>query len=277
MPRFFRPQQPFAASVWVVLATALVGAADPAKAGPDLDPPAEANLDAAASERKGVDHWTLGAGAAVAPRFLGSDRYQAQPVPIVDVKVGRFFASSGDGIGFKVIDTPTITAGASVNWMRGYDDDDVPAGVQGVDDALGARLFVSARFRGAIATLAATQAITDSDRGLLINASLAYPIRATGRLTITPSVGVAWANDTYMDGYFGIDPSEAAASGLRGYQPSGGFRDVSVRVGVSYRVTDSITALGFLGAAHLLGEAANSPLVKRETQPMALFGLTYTF
>lgn len=211
------------------------------------------------------------------PRFQGSDRYKTEPVPLVDVKIGRFFATVGEGIGFNIVQTPSVTAGVSANWMQGYDSDDVPAGIRGVDDALGARVFVSARYNGAIVTLAATQAVTDTDRGLLVNAGLAYPLHVTERLALTPGLGITWANGRYMDSYFGIDPSESAASGLDRYRAASGLRDVSFRIGASYRLTDSLTAVGMLGVAHLLGEASRSPLVERKTQPMAAFGLTYAF
>ncbi|MGQ9371121.1 MipA/OmpV family protein [Azospirillum sp. ST 5-10] len=279
MTTVFALRRPIAVGAWLTLAAAIFGAPTTAAAGPgiDVEPPDELDLGAGAPDRDDSDHWTLGAGVAVVPRFLGSDAYTAQPVPLIDVQVGRFFAKTGEGIGVTVIETPTFTAGASVNWVQGYDGDDVPDGIDGVDSALGARLFASARVRGAVATLAATQAVTDTDRGLLVNAGLAYPIHATGRLTITPMLGLTWANQRYMQGYFGIDRSEAAASGLDRYDPASGFRDASFRVAANYRITDSISAVGAIGVARLLGDAADSPLVERPTQPTALFGLTYTF
>lgn len=134
--------------MWLTLAVAVFGTTAPAQAE--------------------SDHWTLGAGVAAVPRFQGSEAYKAQPLPLIDVQYGRFFAKVGEGIGVNVIETPTFTAGASVNWVQGYDGDDVPMGIDGVDSALGARLFASARFEGVTATLAATQAVTDANRGLLV-------------------------------------------------------------------------------------------------------------
>lgn len=223
------------------------------------------------------DRWRLGAGAAVLPVFQGAEEYEVQPVPLVDIRYGRLFAKTGDGIGVDIIRTGAITAGLAVNWMTGYDADDMPRGIDGADDALGARLFLSARLRGMVATLAATQAITETDRGLLIAGSLAYPIRATDRLTITPALGATWANARYMTGYFGITATEAAASGLPRYEPAAGLKDVSLRIAAAYRITDNISAVGSVGVVTLLGDAADSPLVERETTPIALLGLTYSF
>lgn len=288
MTRVSRLKRPITTGFLGALAVLVLGCSAPAKAGSNLDvaPSDSVDLDARPKPERSIvsgwtDGWTLkatlGAGVVAAPRFQGAEKYEAQPVPLVDVTYGPFFAKTGEGIGVNVIETPTFTAGANVNWMKGYDGKDVSEGIDDVDSALGARLFVSARFKGAIATLVATQAVTETDRGLLVNASLAYPVHATERLTIIPSLGASWANDKYMNGYFGVDPSEASASGLNRYEPTGGFKDVSFRVSAKYRITDGISAVGSVGVTHLLGEAADSPIVEQKTQPIVLMGLTYTF
>lgn len=271
--------RPTAACTWFTLAAVTFGTTLPAKADPESDvaPPDELRLGTTALEQEGSNHWTLGAGVAAVPEFQGSEDYRLQPLPLIDVQYGRFFARVGDGIGVNIIETPTVTAGASVNWMQGYDRDDVPEGIDDADSALGASLFVSARFEGAVARLVATQAVTETDRGLVVEAGLAYPLRTTERLTITPSLGTTWANKKYMNSYFGVDPSEAAASGLGLYEPASGFKDVSLRVSAGYRITDNISAIGAVGVTHLLDEAADSPFVEERTQPFALIGLTYTF
>lgn len=252
----------------------------PAMAGADFSeklPNEPESRGSTASGQEDSNHLTLGLGIAARPQYQGSDDYEAEPIPIVDAQYGRFFVKTGEGIGVNIIKTPTFTAGASIDIMLGYDEDDVPEGIEELDSSLGARLFVSARFDGFVTTLAATQAVTESDRGLIIDAAVAYPLQATERFTITPTLGTTWANDKYMNSYFGIDSSEAAASGLNYYQPESGFKDISARIRASYRITESVTVLGAVGVTHLLGDAADSPLVEKETQPMAFLGLAYTF
>lgn len=270
------PTRPISVGIWVPLAVLAFGIATPAKAEPARDA-RPLNGATATSDKKGSDHWTIGVGVGAVPLFQGSKKYEAQPLPLIDVQYGRFFAKTGQGIGVNLIETPSLTAGASVNWVQGYDGEDVAKGINDVDDAFGARLFVSARLKGVITTLAATQAVSDTDRGLLINANVSYPVHATKKLAIIPSIGVSWGNQKYMDGYFGVNSSESAASGLSYYEPTNGFKDVSFRITAKYRITDSISAMGSVGVTHLLGKAADSPIVEQQTQPLALVGLTYTF
>jgi outer membrane protein len=263
--------------MWLPLAVMISGASMTAPAG--VEPPGEQqDLGTTEPRKERSKRFTLGAGAAAMPQFYGSDDYKTDPALLVDVQVGRFFAKTGEGIGFNVIKNDTFAAGVTLNWIQGYDADEVPAGINEVDDALGARLFASARVRGMVATLAGTQAVTESDRGLLINANLAYSLRPTQRLTIMPSLGATWADEDYLISYFGIDSFEAAASGLGAYQPIGsGFRDVSFRVAVNYQISKKLSIVGAAGVMHLLDKAADSPLVERQTNPIGLLGLTYTF
>jgi len=273
------PNGPLAFGRWLALIVVACGTADLAAAGPDIDVEASdgSGLATTPPGPKSSRHWTVGAGVAVRPHFLGSDGYQGDPAPLIDVQLGRFFAKSGEGIGLNAIETKTFRAGVTVNWMQGYDAEDAPDGLNEVKDALGARVFASVRFKAAVATIAGTKAVTESERGLLINASLAYPIRVTKRLAIVPSVGATWADDDYMVSYFGVDPSEAALSRFDPYRPESGFRDLSFRLAASYLISDKITAVAFAGVTHLLGDAADSPFVERQTQPLGLVGLTYTF
>ncbi|TEA77218.1 MipA/OmpV family protein [Allopusillimonas ginsengisoli] len=223
------------------------------------------------------DHVKIGVGAVVSPRYQGSDENHVEPAPVVDVRKGRFFASSGDGLGVNIIETPRFTVGAGVNWMKGYDDSDVPDGIGKLSNALGGRLFVSTRLAGSIITLSATQAITKSERGLLANLRVSYPYSVNERLKIIPSVAANWASDKYMDSYFGISAEQSANSGLARYSPSAGFKDFSLRVAANYNVSKHWSVVGAVGASRLVGDAVDSPLVKRKTQVSGILGVAYTF
>ncbi|ETF04020.1 structural protein MipA [Advenella kashmirensis W13003] len=223
------------------------------------------------------DHLTFGLGAGIVPRYEGSDEHRVTAVPLIDAQYGLFFARSGDGLGLKLLQTPQFTAGVGLNWMQGYDRDDVPDGIGKLSDALGARIFVSTHFSGAVATLSATQAVTKSERGLIANARLSYPYDVTDRFKVVPSVAVNWANAKYMNSYFGIDSEQAARSGLSKYHPSAGFKDASLRVGFNYELSKNWNITGAVGVSRLLGNAADSPLVKRKTQVVGAIGVTYDF
>lgn len=150
MPQTHTPKPLSPTSITLTLATLTCCTSVPAMAGLDVDeklPRETAGRNTAMPEQEDSNHLTLGLGVAAVPQYQGSDDYEAEPVPIVDAQYGRFFIKTGDGIGVNIIKTPTFTAGASINIMSGYDEDDVPEGIEELDSSLGASLFVSSTLR----------------------------------------------------------------------------------------------------------------------------------
>lgn len=279
MTRVYALERRIVISMCIGLAVLMVTMSATAKAGSRISSGAtsEADVEAIAAGEEGEDHWMLGAGVGWVPEFQGADDYKWQPLPLIDVQYGRFFVKLGDGIGINFFSVPAFTIGGSLKWMPGYDAGDVPKGIKATDDAVGARLFVTSRFLGFATKISVTRAVTESERGLLVNAGLAYPVSVTERLVIRPRLGVTWADQKYMNSYFGIDASEAAASGWKYYRPASGFKDVSFNVAIRYRITGHVAVFGSLGVTRLVGEAADSPLIEQQTQASVLVGLTYNF
>lgn len=229
------------------------------------------------AQADGQDRVTLGAGVAAIPRYDGSDEYKGRTVPIVNAQIGRFYARTEDGVGMNLIQTKNLTLGAGLNMMWGYGGDDVPPGIGGLPDAIGARLGLSTNIDGAVFGIAATRAVTHQDRGLLVDSRVSYPYSLTDSVRLTPSVGASWGSQQYMDSYFGIHEDQARQSGLTTYQPSSGLKDVSARVVVNYAVTERLNLISLVGTSRLVGEAADSPMVRQKTQFRTLVGGSYAF
>jgi outer membrane protein len=258
------------------VAVAALGLAAPAAAQQTQDDSPVAA--AVAPEKMDRDHVTIGIGAAALADFQGSRHYQIQPAPIVDVEQGRFFAKSGEGIGIKVINTPNFQAGVSVNWMRGYDAEDVPEGIGELKSTFGGRAFVSGQFAGFAATIAVTAPVFGGDAdGVFANARIAYPVRVSDSITISPAVGVSWADGKFMRRYFGVNEAQAVASGLPVYEPSSGFKDVDARLAASFRLTRRISLVGIGMITRNLDRATDSPFNQRRWSPAGVLGLAYTF
>ncbi|WP_323018139.1 MipA/OmpV family protein [Castellaniella sp.] len=234
-------------------------------------------LLATANTAQAKDHITLGAGVIATPRYEGSDEYKGRTIPIINARIGRFYARTEDGVGLSLIQSENLALEAGANMMWGYGGDDVPPGIGGLSDAIGARLGLSANFSGAIFSIAATQAVTHRDRGLLIKSRVAYPYAATDRLMLTPSVTANWANEKYMNGYFGVNSTQSSRSGLAQYHPTSGLKDVSLRLTAGYAVTKRLKVSTGVATSRLVGDAADSPIVKQKTQFETLLGGSYSF
>ncbi len=235
-----------------------------------------ANVAQAQSAAPSTDRVVIGAGVVAVPGYQGSDDYRVLPYPIIDVQIDRFFAGVANGVGVHVIDTGDIKMGASLTFVRGYRTGDLPTGLDSLSDAVGARLFGSARLGGVTAMVSGTRSLGGTD-GTVVDMSLSYPIRAGQKLTLVPAVSASWADDKHMDRYFGITASEALASGLDEFHTSAGFKDLTLSLNANYRLTDRLNLVTMGAMTQLFDRAADSPMVQHRWRPMGTVGVAYRF
>jgi outer membrane protein len=221
--------------------------------------------------------FNLGLGVAYVPTFQGADGYRMVPLPSIDISIGRFFVNLRNGVGLKVVETRNVTLGASLSWTPGYRGRDVPDGIGRLSTGLGARAFGSLSGGGFIATLGATQGLAGGTGGLIADASLSRPVMLTRQLFVIPTVGITWANEQHQDRYFGINASQALASGLPEYHLDPGSKDASASITLNYRMTPRLNLTLSGGSTVLLGDAKDSPLVEDDTTFSAFFAFSYRF
>ena len=222
------------------------------------------------------DRVSVGAGVAVVPAYLGSEEMRVLAVPILDVKLGRFYANPADGAGLFVVDTDHFRLGGGLTFVRGQREEDLPMGVDDLSNSAGATLLARYTLGRTGFTLGATRALGGAE-GATVEARVSQAYRVNRRLVVIPSVAATWADDKTMAGYFGIDEDERLASGLEAFTPEAGMRDLAVAVSARYRLTQTLSLNGSLGATTLLGDAADSPLTDRRTAPFVLVGLSRAF
>ncbi|HEX7854420.1 MAG TPA: MipA/OmpV family protein [Sphingobium sp.] len=225
--------------------------------------------------RQSSDHILVGLGVVAMPTYQGSDDYRVLPIPMVDIVSGPFFANLRNGVGVNVIETRSFTLGGSVAMMPGYRRRDVPQGIGRVTVGAGGRLFATVKAGGAILSVGGAQGFVGSTQGVIADASIAYPIMASERLIVIPSMGTSWADEKHNGRYFGISRSEAIASGLPGYRLGDGFKDFTVGLTTSYRLSQRISIIASTNVSTLVGDVKNSPLVKKRTQATSFLSVDY--
>lgn len=229
----------------------------------------EAEADPPLTERGAGDHegqrWTvsLGPGVIVAPRYPGSDGFRVLPIPALEVRneSGLFLSGQG-GLGFEVIRTASIAAGPIVRpdfGRRQSDIDEFVPGLGSVGFAPELGGFAEYRFGGGVsARLEARQALGGHE-GFRAEAGLRYSGRS-GSFIYAFGPNLSFSDRSYMQSYFGVSPTESAASGLPEFQPSAGIESLGLSGFTSYPLTDGIQLSAFAGYDRLLGDAADSPV-----------------
>lgn len=249
-------------------------------------------LSAGGAAAQDLDGWfhgdwylTVGAAGMIAPDFEGSKDYMLRALPTVSLgKAGpeARFSSRNDNISLALVDDGEIRAGLAGKLLFSRDEGDSDA-LRGLDPV---------RWGGEVGGFIEFYP-TD---WLRVRAEARHGIRShdgvVGDLTmdafhdITPDVRVSGgprlsiASSDYFDAYYGVSPSEAAASGLTAYSPGSGIKSAGVGGAVTWKVDEKTTTSLFGEYARLLGPAADSSLVRErgsENQFMIGVSASYRF
>ncbi|TMJ18344.1 MAG: MipA/OmpV family protein [Alphaproteobacteria bacterium] len=207
-----------------------------------------------------------GVGAQAYPKFVGADDYGIFPYFI-----GSFrregsplnFSAPGDGLGITLLSRDNaFNFGPSVEFVAEREEDDVGAPVGNVGFTVEAggfvELFPTQNFR----LRAEVRKGIGGHEGLVSDLSADFVVRDRDTYVFSIGPRARWADDNYHDAYFGVTPAVAVASGLPAYNPSSGFYSVGAAAGLTYKLGRNWGMQGYLGYDRLVGDAADSPIVR---------------
>lgn len=97
------------------------------------------------------------------------------------------------------------------------------------------------------------------------------------RLTLGPRL--SFADNDYMQTYYGVTSLQSATSGLRRFDAGSGLQSASIAGSIRYKWSEQWATLGYAEVGRLLGDAEKSPIVDRGSDTTLTVGaaLTYTF
>lgn len=229
-------------------------------------------------------------GGGVEPDFEGSSDYAATPHIYANLTAYGFgLELEGPQATLNIRPDAAFQFGPSIGYDLGRDGttNKVVDRLDKIDGAFEAGGFVAYQFNALLAQsdvfeisadlMADLSGVHDGVSGT-INAS--YQIAATERLRLGLDASVGLASDSYMDTYFGVSQAGSNRSGLAAYTASGGIKDVGIGATASFSITENWGIVGRAEYSRLLGDAADSPIVKQEgsaDQFEAGIGLFYAF
>jgi outer membrane protein len=217
--------------------------------------------------------WKLivGATGMVAPDFEGAKDLMFQVSPIISIgKAGpeARFTSRNDGISFSLYDNGRVRAGAvgKIIFERESEDD-----LEGLDPV---RFGAEA---GGFAEIYPTDWLRvrgEVRQGIRSHEGIVADIAVDAFKDITPSVRVSggprisFASEDYFEAYYGVNAAESANSGLSEYRPDGGgIKSIGIGGAYDWKATEKLTTSVFSEYSRLMGEAADSSLVKERGSP----------
>jgi outer membrane protein len=237
-------------------------------------------------EEGGITGLKVGGVLIVKPTFEGSDNYEVSGFPYLFPTFSgggpgffsRFDARGLDDIRFKLVERDGFVAGplAGYNLGRDEDDDDHLEGLGDVDGGVVAGAFVGYKI-GSVLFDASFHNTFGDDGGYLIRLGAEVERPISQRLQLTARIGATYADDDYMQNYFGVSAGQSADSGFDQFDAESGFKDVFAEVGVKAQLDSRWEARASVRYSRLVGDAADSPIVETEDQFTGLVGLSYKF
>lgn len=217
---------------------------------------------------------SLGAGAALVPTFEGSDRYHVMPAPLVSITYKDMISLDSKGLS-AYWRTGDLRIGAGLTYAPGRTDskddglfgngDDRLRGMGDIDAALGLKAFASYRLWMVDLSTAVTKYTGDDNDGVVVDLGLKVPFKLTDKFTLTPHAGATWANQDYMQTFFGVTAAQAASSGFARYDADAGFKDIRAGVDANYRFDEHWFLSVNADVKRFIGDAAKSPISFSDT------------
>jgi outer membrane protein len=227
----------------------------------------------------------LGLGAGVAPDYEGSDEYRAVPLLYarVDWASGMFvYLEAGSGLRVNLVPSPNWRLGPVLKYIPARDnvEDKRVDKLEDVDAAVMLGGFAGYDLGRWSTFVQLVQDVSGSNDGYVATLGVSYGIPVNDQLLVGFSATTNYASGDYMSTYFGIDAADSARSGLKTYNANAGFKDVGGGVLVQYWGWGNIGLRFRMGYVLLVGDAADSPVVKDVGDENQVFGglmVTYRF
>ncbi len=238
-------------------------------------------LSLAGPEALAMEH-TFGLGAGVAPDYEGSDDSQGIPLLMLTGRYdsGRSFSLLGTNLRVNLLPSTTYSIGPVLNYRQGRDDVDnnrVDA-MKDIDAAFEAGVYGNVDINSWQLGAELLTDVSSEHDGTLAKISAGYRWKTSEQLSITPKVFTTYADDDYMDTYFGVNADNRGSSGLPDYDADGGLKDVGFNLIVNYTPWVHWGLTGILSYSALLNDAKDSPLVEDEGNDRQMyFGLMGTY
>ena len=217
----------------------------------------------------------------LSPDYEGSGDVKVQGFPFLDVSWrNRFFLNFQQGLGVNIIRNKNLTFGTSIGYYGSREevDNDALMGLGDVDGGVDGRLFVFVPVGPISLTSMYRRDLSGNHDGSIFSVGALYFKPISQKLRVNLQGRLNFASEKFMNTYFDINLSQASRSSMTVYDADAGIKDISAFNILIYSFTRHWNVVSFMGFSRLLGDAANSPIVKeRGTANQYRFGLGFSY
>ena len=250
-----------------VTATALFGMASTANAGLFKSIPVDQDAQL-----------SVGVNVLYANTAYDTDENEVRVLPGVFYDNNRFYAR-GAQAGAYLINDGTNELSATVQLAgNSFDPDDANGALQGLDERkISAAAGLSYQRRTPVGGFRAQVATDVLDRSDGSTARLSYIGRITkNKLTVYPSIGFEYQDDSYNEYYYGVSAEESARTGVPEYIANSSLNPY-INISANYDINERFAGFFNQSVSYLANEQYDSPMVDSRTESTTTLGLLYKF
>lgn len=231
---------------------------------------------------------TLGFGAVNEATYLGSPNRRTMGVPFVELNyttasMGSFqLGQQGAAWAFPEISGLTLAVQLAMDPGRYASKHDgfIPYGdvrLAGMGDVKNsAEAGVMAAY-GPVSLSVRQSLGSKGHEGLVADLGIEHGMQVNDRLAVSVGIGARWADDDYMQSFFGVTDTQAAASRFDAYSAGKGVNSAQASVVAEYQVKGAWYAMAGVNYSQLLGDAKDSPISEKNGSATAFMGITWKF
>jgi len=224
---------------------------------------------------------SVGAGVLYAPDYLGSDDYDAQLWPSINLNYGDTLSiSPRSGIEWHAIRNGNWTVSPFIGYTFGRDNEGDISAFEKVDGGATLGLRVALEQGQWEYSLAGSSPVSGDVDGAEFEASAAWRLALNERTFFTFTPNVSYADEEWTESMFAVSTRDSLRSGIASYNPDGGSWRLGVSSSLTYALTPQWSATGFVGTSYLTDNASDSPIVDdlgSEWQTVTGVSLNYNF
>lgn len=207
----------------------------------------------------------VGVGAGYQPHDPTASRYEARPIPYVDLDWGDVSLGTDDGLTWSALKANGLSVGPFVNYLPGRTSNGELRGLRDVPDMAEAGGYVQYApqdFWRVFAFLGQAVGGGSGQGGVLgrVGGEIGYPLGGgiIGSSNLTAHFADARQNQTF----FGVSDHEARASGIVAYNAGGGLQKMALTQSFEFPLARQWSLVTSASWIHLNNSAADSSIVK---------------
>jgi len=224
-------------------------------------------------------NFTIGGGIAAAPHYEGADRDRFRLVPFGSITYDDTVRLGPDGLAVTVLKADGVSVAPVLGYGGGRQEstDSNLKGLGTIQSAVTLGVILKYQTGPFSVTITPREAVTHSNDGFVANFTAAYAWQIAPRLKLSVGPALGVADGRYEQTYFGVDAEQSLRSGKRAYSPDGGVKDVGLTGALNYAIDSHWMLQTMVSDRELVGDAADSPIVRSKNQASIVTGIAYHF